>query len=89
MSEFNNVKVPFFHDMLHALSVTISLLACYVYLEPICTLMYCFLSIIRHKFFIVEYLNAVKMNINLQNLGFSQQYEQRFKSSRKLCHVDW
>lgn len=50
MSEFNNVKVTFFHDMLDAFSVTIALLACYVYLEPICTLMYCFLIIIRNRF---------------------------------------
>jgi hypothetical protein len=75
MSEFNNVKVPFLHDMLHALSLTFSLLACYVYLEPICTLMYCFLVIIRHKFFIVKCLNAVKMNTKLRNFGFSQQYD--------------
>jgi hypothetical protein len=48
--------------MLHALPVTISLHVCYVYFEPIFTLLYCFLIILRHKFFIVEYLNAVKTN---------------------------
>jgi hypothetical protein len=39
---FNNVKVPFFHDMLHALSVTISLHACYIYLSQFSR--YCLVS---------------------------------------------